>query len=472
MSADIERMLQECLAGLDAGLTPDECLSAWPESSAELEPLLRQAMLLRLAYAANPDAAFKQRARENLMFMAGRDARQAFAAAPDPAFVAGARRRLLRAAGASAQETLRSVPPPRLAFWVNARRRLLEAAAAHSPRPAGRSPALAFRSALSAAVVALVFAVAGLAYFASQPRTPSVSAELASIEQQLREVEQQTNTGNPEAVAKLVDLSRRISVVAQDVPPPLAPKTNQIIEQSKQLASKVTANPVVEPEAAQQVQEVQQQLDQAQRVLAARADAFTPSALAQPTAAVPTAPPTLAPQSTATPAPAPSSTPAASPSSLAAAPIATLGPNQARIRPLTGDVTAGLNWVLLETDDFQIAVPANWTIGGLHFDAAGVATLEISRVRIEDTGVVVLNVDVSTGEIQAIVGDGPALVLRTKTVLGGKRIDVNTLVSAAPAAAAELNHMLDSVVHVLPTPTPTASPSSTPPPPPSATPTP
>src|SRR5581483_10333657 len=237
------------------------------------------------------------------------------------------------------------------------------------------------------------------------------------------------------------------------------------------LASKVTANPVVQPEAAQQVQEVQQQLDQAQRVLAARADAFTPSALTQPSAAVPTAPPTLAPQSTATPAPAASSTPAASPS-LAAAPLATLGPNQARIRPLTGDSTAGLSWVLLETEDFQIAVPANWTITGLHVDAAGLATLEISRLRIEDTGVVVLNVDVSTGEIQAIVGDGAPLVLRTKTVLGGKRVDVNTLVSAAPAAAAELNHMLDSVVHVLPTPTPTASPSSTPPPPPSATPTP
>jgi hypothetical protein len=472
MSADIERMLEECLAGLDAGLTPDECLSAWPESSAELEPLLRQAMLLQLAYAANPDAAFRERTREKLMFMAGREARQALAANPEPAFVAGARARLLNAAGASARETLRSVPPPRLAFWLNARRRLLEAAAAHSPRPVGRSPVLAFRTALSGAVVALVIAVAGLAYFASQPHTQSVSAELAAIEQQLREVEQQTNSGNPEAVYKLVDLSRRISVVAQDVPAPLAPKTNQIIEQSKQLASKVTVDPVVQPDAAQQVQEAQQQLDQAQRLLAARADAFTPSALAQATAAVPTAPATLAPQTTATPAPPASSTPTASSPAPTTAPLATLGPNQVRIRPLAGDSTAGLNWVLLETNDFQIAIPANWTITGLHFDANGVATLEISRLRIEDTGVMIVNVDISTGEIQTIVGDGPALVLRAKTVLGGKRIDVNTLISAAPTVAAELNHMLDSVVHVLPTPTPTASPSSTPPPPPAVTPTP
>ena len=71
----IEELLQECLDGYDAGLTPEECLSAFPGERAELEPLLRQALSLRVAFANSPSEDFRLDARQKLMF-AGRTRRQ------------------------------------------------------------------------------------------------------------------------------------------------------------------------------------------------------------------------------------------------------------------------------------------------------------------------------------------------------------------------------------------------------------
>src|SRR5262249_24586897 len=144
-------MLQECLAAYDAGVSPKDCLSAYPTHRAELEPLFRQALSLRFSYAASPSEEFRARAKDTLMFAAGpygaqgfagtpdrefaKDARAKFMHAagaqaqealrslpdPDPRYVARTRRRLIYSAGAEAQEALRAVPPPRLPFWWNAR---------------------------------------------------------------------------------------------------------------------------------------------------------------------------------------------------------------------------------------------------------------------------------------------------------------------------------------------------------------
>ena len=99
----IEHLLQECLEGFDAGLSPEECLSAYPHVRAELEPMFRQALSLRFAYAASPSEEFKRRGREALLFHAGRDVAQALSKEPDDDFVMDARQRFLNAAGAHAR---------------------------------------------------------------------------------------------------------------------------------------------------------------------------------------------------------------------------------------------------------------------------------------------------------------------------------------------------------------------------------
>ena len=79
----IEHLLQECLEGFDAGLSPEECLSAYPHVRAELEPMFRQALSLRFAFAASPSEEFKRRGRESLMFHAGREVSQSLSKEPD-----------------------------------------------------------------------------------------------------------------------------------------------------------------------------------------------------------------------------------------------------------------------------------------------------------------------------------------------------------------------------------------------------
>jgi hypothetical protein len=460
MSTDMDRQLQECLAGLDAGLTPEECLSAWPESRNELEPMLRQAMLLRVAFTGAPAPEFKTRAREKLMFMAGREATQAMDAKPSEAFVYRTRQKLMRAAGASAQESLRSVPPPRLAFWMNARRRLLETATSRHLTPAPRSGILAYRSALSAAVVVLVFVVAGFAYFTVQAPKQTVGAELASIDQQLREVEQQNSAGNRASPDVLADLSTKTVAAVGKIHPeaaqaPLADKAQDLIDRQKVLVQQaVDSGP-----APLALQTAQQQLGQAEakaqevRISAAKApDSNTPVPQAAATLApVNTAAPAVATAAPATPAPSASSTVAGLP----------LGPNDIRLRVVPGDTAFGLTWAEVETEHFRILIPASWQLIGPSFDANGLGHVEVLRLTFDAPDGAIIQANASTGEIQAII-NGNSLVLRNKTALGGARLTVSDLVAETGAYAGQLDHMLGSVVHVVPTPTPTATSTATP----------
>ena len=55
-SKHIEELLQQCIAAFDSGISPEECLGMFPAQRAELEPLFRQAISLRVAFAAAPRA--------------------------------------------------------------------------------------------------------------------------------------------------------------------------------------------------------------------------------------------------------------------------------------------------------------------------------------------------------------------------------------------------------------------------------
>ncbi|MPZ49152.1 MAG: hypothetical protein GEU75_07615 [Dehalococcoidia bacterium] len=424
----IDEMLQECLAAYEHGLTPEECLSAFPEQRAVLEPLFRQALSLRFAFANSPRQEYRQRTRERLLFAAGRDVSHAYSSQPDELFVERARRRLVANAGAGAQEALRNVPPPRLPFWVNARRRLLEAAA--MPRPRAAFPmALALRGSLSAAVVVLAIAVAGLAYLTSQTRPQGVSAEVAQLEVQWQEVQDQLASGRPVQTDVIVELTTKASTLAtrlsaepaQAAQAPVAEKLSAIIDSQQDVVNESPA-----PELVQ----AQQQLNQAEekvRILASRVESPT----SQPSAAASTTPePTNTPAATATARPGPTATPA---------PVLT---GQVRMRLLPGDTTYGLSWTEVRTSNMSFVIPATWEVTNVVVNSSGIATLDSSWLSIEGDGVAVL-ANTRNGEIQSLI-EGERIELRTEGK-NGEVIDLEELVQVADEAALPLRHMLASL---------------------------
>ena len=271
----IEQMLQECLDGYEAGLTPEECLSAYPDQRRALEPLLRHALSLRIAYATTPSDQFRHQTREQLMFAAGRDVKLALSPEPDPDFILQERTRFLNLAGSAAQEALRDVPPPRLAFWVNARRRLLEAASASAPAPARRFGTL-LRYSLSAAVVALAIGISAFAALDNGTTPNTADAQLAALELQIIEVEQRTSQGQPVTAGELEDLAEKTSVI-----------TNTIDEQDLERAEKIGGLIVRQQEVvAQQASSDEPELAEAQEKLQQAREKLGTVAIASPTSPV------------------------------------------------------------------------------------------------------------------------------------------------------------------------------------------
>ena len=481
----IDNLLEKCLAAYDAGLTPDECLASWPEQRHILEPLLRQAIMLRVAFSAAPgeefrarvqakvmfvagrevkqafagipDDEFRERLRTKVMFMAGREAREAFTARPDPSFVSRTRNRLRYAAGANAQEALRAVPPPRLPFWSNARRRLLEAASVqHRPAPA-RTFAFGMRAALSAAVLVLALGLGGVLYLTTQTHSSAASAELASLDQQVRQIEQQAAAGVPVRSDLLADLSSRTLNLADKVKTdqslaPLADKLQPLIDRQQDVVNHIAPDTTTRPPA---LREVQQQLSQAEQQVRIAASAIAPAPQQQPT---------IAPASTAIPSPTP---PPAVPTVVAGS--GPLGPNIVRVTPLPNDGTFGLSWVELATDRFRATIPASWTLVGISPNAIGLAGLTQPRIQILGPNGAVVIIDTTTGEIDALVG-GQALVLRAAGP-SGKTISSTELVARAAPVARELYHLVETTAFVgaaAPAPTavparPTSTPTTAPP---------
>jgi hypothetical protein len=215
---DLSALLQECLDRIEAGETAEQCLASLPDVRTELEPLLRQALRVRVAFTSKPGEAFQARLHEKLMFAAGRDVQAAYDKAPDPGFVESARRRFLTAAGAEAQEALRAVPPPRLAFWMNARQRMIEAAQTRpAPRRAPAGPVAILRFGMSAAIVVLALSLAGIGYMLTQAGNGSTNA-FALLDSDQRAIQEQIEDGVAIDADVLNALTRRALELAAQNP--------------------------------------------------------------------------------------------------------------------------------------------------------------------------------------------------------------------------------------------------------------
>jgi hypothetical protein len=394
MSRRIDQLLHECLEAYDAGLPPDECLARYPESRAQLEPLLRQAISMRVAFAASPREDFRSSAKETLLFAAGRDLKDAFQAEPDPAFKNLARYRLLQAAGAGVQEALRDVPPPRLPFWLNTRRRLLEA----SSRPRPKAPSggeFALRASLSLAMVLLAIALGAVLYIAERT-SPSAAEELAKLEQQIDSVEQRARAGQVVRGTELAQLSRKTSELATKVSPeaPEARRLAELIDRQREVVNQARQEPAAAPELAQ----AQANLDEAQEIVVAT--------IPTPAAASPTPAATQTARASPTPAVTPPSTPP-------------LGDNEVLIRPHPTDSTFGLAWRLVESSKLSFVLPVDWPLKGAQTNEQGRALLSGTTFGVSVPGdtSTVMTVDISTGRVDAVI-NGRTVVLRGAGVNG------------------------------------------------------
>jgi hypothetical protein len=360
--ARMEQMLQECLDGYEAGLTPEECLSAYPERRRELEPLLRQALSLRVAYASSLSDEFRFQAREQLMFAAGRDVKLALARDPGPDFILQERRRFLNVAGASAQEALRDVPPPRLAFWVNARRRFLDAAANTTPAPARRFGNM-LRYSVAATAVAVVLSFVAFASFNGGAKTDSPEAQLAALEEQVSSIEQRNLQGDAIEVGELESLAEKTSLITETL-------DDQDFEQAQKVGGLILRQQkVIETQGSigdTQLAETQQKLEEAQQKL----DGSTSPS---PTAVAAIVSNTEEPAVTATDEPAePSPTPAP------------LAPGEVRVEA-SSDTTAGLTWKQITTEDLSFRIPDSWRLR-VDPDENGVLTQTGSYLAFETGG--------------------------------------------------------------------------------------
>jgi hypothetical protein len=453
-SKKIEDLLQQCLEGYDGGMTPDECLSAFPQQRVELEPLLRQALSLRISFAHAPSERFVALARESLMFHAGRDVIAAMSAEPTEDFRMDARQRLIMAGGAAVQEALRDVPPPRLPFWVNARGRILEAAKTRpAPQP---KPVLVARPALSMSLAGIVAAVviAGAAFFTTQGGQPSAAAELAAIERQIASIELQKAQGIQVSPDLLAELTRRTNELADRLkaddshPATITLSLQPLIQRQWSLLNSVNLikPPVGEPnESREQITAAQNQLlAAAEKVhtIAARQAIAPPSAQASNPAPAQVQPPAsnqpVAPQGNTQPLPSQAqvqpTVPAFQPSQAQSGPVPA---GQVRVRGLSNDTTANLNWVEIRTSEVRFVAPAGWNIVGVLQNASGIATL--------------------SGPTIGFAGpDGSAVIFNTKTmnfdaVIAGQafpsfqRIDTGELANRAGPAAIMMRHMVESL---------------------------
>jgi hypothetical protein len=415
MSRDIQQLLQECLDGYDAGLTPEQCLSAYPRQRAELEPLFRQALSLRVAYATSPSREFQARARERLLIAAGRDVKAAFSSAPDPRFVENTRRRLLNTAGAETQEALRDVPPPRLPFWANARRRLLETASIGPPRPS-RALSAGLRSALSAAVVVLAVAVAGGAFFlsnspANEPPRSAALVELESIAEQLRNIEARQANGEPVSSILLGDLAERTKGLAEqnaaNADPEVVDKLPNLIARQLELAQVTPLD--------DSVAQAQERLAEADQVTSAVAADLEPTNTSEPpVVAIETSEPTTEPTQE------PTATPEFS------LPVTVLEPSdlvegQIAIQLDADETALDLQWLRVTTSTLTFVMPSTWEVVRVEVDNNGLAVLPAPLIRVRtDLGFDQL-IPTETAEVLTLV-DGQQSTLRSEgadgTVIG------------------------------------------------------
>lgn len=433
-SSSIDGLLQDCLAAYESGLSPEACLARFPMHRDELEPLLRQAIALRVAYASEPREEFRSAARERMLFSTGRDVEAAFTATPDPAFVERTRDRVLEAAGASIRETLSDVPPPRLPFWANCRRRLLEAASRPRPRPqpqprraAAAGSGLVLRAGLSAAVITIAI-FAGVMVMLLDTGTPSANAQLAELEQQIREIEEKARSGETIRAGQLQELAEKTSLLAGRVDPtaPEARRLADLIDRQMLVVPQVK----VEPAAVIVLAQAQEQLTQADVKVAADGTSAATAANSTPNSTSTTA---------ATPTPASTSTPRPTPTQAA------LRDDQVQVSPYMTD-EQGRAWNEVRTNKVKFIVPSDWKLAGVQRDEQGVASLPsgILGITIERDPLIVMNVDLAAGRVSAFIQQ-QNVELRGAGV-AGKVLTMSELLSLTDNdTAAQLSRFLTSI---------------------------
>jgi hypothetical protein len=433
------------------------------------------------ALSAQPSPEFAKRARDRFMFAAGREVAAAFEQDPDKDFVQDARQRLIRAAGAEAQETLRNVPPPRLPFWSNARRRLIETAREQQngrpvARPAGHGM-LALRAGLSAAVVVLAVAVAGLAYmvgFQSQPR--SANAEFAALERDLQELEEQAQAGQPVSPSAIQEVAERTNKLLGEIDSPeeqkLVEKLPALIERQKEVVLAASSGGPLAPELQQAQLQLTQSATKVEEIRQAVAQVDEPTAIS-------TVAPAPAVIATATEEPSASPAPlaTAAPTETAAAtlePTTTVTAIEGRVvvvSALPDDRTNGQAWKRVETENISFVVPAGWRLAGVELDSSGSGELESNFLVFNADGIV-LTVNVNTGNINAVIGNQPQLVVRTGGVNGVITPVDEAFLDKAGSFAVVLKHLMDTITlsgNLVPPPEETATPPPATPTPPPAT---
>ena len=419
--SQLEALLQECLTAYDQGLAPQDCLAAFPEHRAELEPLLRQALALRIAFAEAPAEALKQRLRERLLFAAGSEAIQSYAAEPDPEFVANTRGRFLETAGASAQEALRAVPPPRLTFWTNARRRLLEAGSLARPR---RTAPLALQRSLSVAVIVLAITVAGLAYVTSGSSPGSVSAEFASLEYDLTQIEQRAAAGETVSPSVIVALTMRTNDLLEKLDDQSAAAVAQRLPEIIERQREVVSFAVSEGAPLAQLRQAQQEMAEAE------AKVRTLTAIVEPS--IPSFPETLIQDS-------PTPTPTA-PATITATPEPPEGA-QVRISLYPSDTTFNISWTEIRTTNIRLLVPSDWQIIGVT-TTNNIATLETIFLRVDGPEVIVM-IDTNSGGLVGLINSEP-VTLRSEGP-NGAALDIEALIAIATDQAPALHHIIGSL---------------------------
>jgi hypothetical protein len=463
-SKHLEELLQQCIAAFDAGTPPEECLSAFPAQRAELEPLFRQAISLRVAFAASPRQEFRQRTRERVLFMAGRDVTAALSARPDPEFIKDARQRFIRAAGAEAQEALRAVPPPRMPFWANTRRRLLERAEETQRAPQPSRPVIglpALRAGLSMAVVALVMAVGAFVYSMGTENTATpTNAQFAQLELDLANLQAAHEAGTLKS-DDVKQVTERVNLILQqEQPAAVVEKLPALISKQQQVVQAAANEGILAPEVAQaQTQQLQEAHEKAElRLAAARAEdpTSTPEPPASPTnTAVATAAATQTPVVTSTPVIVVTPPPADEP----------VAAGQIRVTA-SADDTGNKDWKTVELENMSFNIPDSWKIGGgIELDGGdyGFGAIDVPLNIITDDGSNLL-VNLSTGRIDVYPKNGNQFVLRLGGV-GEQFIGLDDLKAEAGALVFDLWHINETFAParaLIPTPTPTPSPTATP----------
>jgi hypothetical protein len=465
-SKHLEELLQQCITAFDAGTPPEECLNAFPAQRAELEPLFRQAISLRVAFAASPRPEFRQRTRERVLFMAGRDVTAALSARPDPEFIKDARQRFIRAAGAEAQEALRAVPPPRMPFWANTRRRLLERAEETQRTPQRSKPVFgmpALRAGLSMAVVAVVMAIGAFVYsLGTENSATPTNAQFAQLEEDLADLQRAHDEGTM-TQEQLQQMTAKVNLIVQqpDQPPAVVEKLPDLISKQQRVVQAAANEGILAPEVAQaQTQQLQAAQEKAElRLAAARAD--DPTATAQPA----TSPTNTAVAGAASLTPIPTSTPT---------PVVTPPPadepvtdGQIRVTR-SADNTNSKLWKTIELANMSFNIPDSWTImGGLTLDEGdyGFGVTDVSTLNLKtDDGYTVL-VDVESGRIDVLTPDNTLFNMRVGG-FDGKFISIEDLTAKAGGLVGDLRHLQDTFTPagalIPPPPTPTPSPTSTP----------